>query len=177
MKPAVSLPLAALLLGVACSAPPAPPPAPPPPPALVPATPLGVVLVAYEDLRRDFAADQPERIVEKSAQLRDTAALLADGQAGKDDVVKGAAALAALPAPLDWKAARIAFGDLSRGVVAAATADSTLQPGRFLFECPMAQGYQRWVQLEAKMANPYMGLRMLECGLRLPVWSVAAPAP
>jgi len=147
----------------------------PPAPAVVaqvPPSPLGVVLVAYEDLRRDFAGDLGEHIAVKAAQLRDTAALLEGGQVGKDDVVKGAAALAALPAPLDWKAARIAFGDLSRGVVAATAADVTLQPGRFLFECPMARGYQRWVQLEEKMANPYMGLRMLACGTRPAVWGL-----
>jgi hypothetical protein len=28
----------------------------------------------------------------------------------------------------------------------------------------MAKGYKRWAQPEAKLANPYMGAKMLECG-------------
>jgi Cu(I)/Ag(I) efflux system membrane fusion protein len=31
----------------------------------------------------------------------------------------------------------------------------------------MAEGYRRWLQPEAKMANPYMGKRMLKCGSTL----------
>ncbi len=72
----------------------------------------------------------------------------------------------------DLVKARAAFGELSRAVVAVVAADPSLQPGRFLFQCPMAKGYQRWVQLEEKMANPYMGKRMLECGEVVSVWKV-----
>ena len=33
-----------------------------------------------------------------------------------------------------------------------------------MFACPMVQIYQKWVQREEKMATPYMGKKMLECG-------------
>lgn len=59
---------------------------------------------------------------------------------------------------------RKAFGEVSRHVVALLVAVPSLQQGRFVFSCPMAQGYQKWVQTKAQLENPYMGTRMLTCG-------------
>lgn len=59
---------------------------------------------------------------------------------------------------------RAAFGELSRPVVTLLTEQSTLARGRYVFKCPMAKGYQKWVQTSEKLENPYMGGRMLQCG-------------
>jgi Cu(I)/Ag(I) efflux system membrane fusion protein len=60
--------------------------------------------------------------------------------------------------------ARSAFGDLSRAFVQLLAAAPPLRQGRHIFECPMAEGYQKWVQVSSEMANPYMGKKMLKCG-------------
>ena len=36
----------------------------------------------------------------------------------------------------------------------------------------MVNGYKRWVQLQPTMANPYMGKRMLVCGVAVVPWKV-----
>jgi Cu(I)/Ag(I) efflux system membrane fusion protein len=59
---------------------------------------------------------------------------------------------------------RRTFGDLSRAVVSLLSEHSTLARGRYVFQCPMAQGYQKWVQTGERLENPYMGGRMLRCG-------------
>lgn len=141
--------------------------------ATVPTGPLGVVLQGYEELRRDLAADQVTTLPAIAARIQAAALQLqTEKKPAAEDLVKGAQALTALGATPDMKQARVAYGELSRGVVGAVAAEPALQAGRFLFECPMAKGYQRWVQLEEKMANPYMGKRMLECGTAVPAWKV-----
>ena len=59
---------------------------------------------------------------------------------------------------------RQTFGDLSRAVVTLLSEHRALTAGRYIFDCPMAQDYPKWVQLNEDMANPYMGQRMLRCG-------------
>lgn len=158
------------------------PSAPSTQPAVVPDNATGRLLAAYEAARAALAADDPAAVVVTADSLAAVAAAYAGP--GKADVDAGAAALAAVAFPevvaqnraaIDdaFAAARVAFGTVSRGVVAVVAADAALQPGRFLFECPMAQGYQRWVQLAPRMANPYMGQAMLECGTAVPAWRVA----
>jgi Cu(I)/Ag(I) efflux system membrane fusion protein len=64
----------------------------------------------------------------------------------------------------DIEAARVAFGEVSKPVVALVDSVADARQRYHEFECPMAKGYNRWVQRDAKMANPYMGTAMLECG-------------
>ena len=56
------------------------------------------------------------------------------------------------------------FGALSRAVVTLLSEHEALAHGRYVFQCPMAQGYQKWVQTAEELENPYMGGRMLRCG-------------
>ena len=71
---------------------------------------------------------------------------------------------------VDLEQSRRHFGSLSRELVAFA---STFQPARMsdgtlhLFRCPMAEdyGFDLWLQRGETLANPYMGQRMLECGM------------
>src|SRR5690606_34542035 len=60
--------------------------------------------------------------------------------------------------------ARKAYGDVSKHVMGLLVAFPSLTEGRVVYECPMATGYQKWVQPATVMANPYMGQRMLKCG-------------
>lgn len=64
--------------------------------------------------------------------------------------------------------AREAFGDLSKKYLALLVHDTELQEGGLIaFRCPMATGYQKWVQYDEPMMNPYMGKEMLECGSKV----------
>ena len=72
----------------------------------------------------------------------------------------------------DIEAVRLVFGQLSRGLVQLLVAEPALRQGRFLFECPMAKGYKRWVQTKEKLENPYMGGKMLGCGSLEKDWAV-----
>lgn len=150
------------------------PPVPAPPAAVVAVQPPGAtgdVLVAYEQLRTLLAADSVEGIGPIGTRLLTAAQIVAEKKgAGGAEVVAAVGPLSVVG--VDLVKARQAFGEISRGVVALIAADKTLQAGRFLFSCPMARGYQRWVQTAPKMANPYMGSRMLECGEAVAVWAV-----
>jgi len=64
----------------------------------------------------------------------------------------------------DLPAVRRAFGGLSQPLVALLGDDPSLANGRHVFECPMAEGYGRWVQPSAELSNPYMGSAMPTCG-------------
>jgi Cu(I)/Ag(I) efflux system membrane fusion protein len=140
-------------------------------------------LTRYEALRAALADDNAVVGTADLEALRTAvAALVAEKAAGAADLDKGVAGLtAAMTAAtkdaagalvVDTKAVRLAFGELSRGVVAVVAADNALQTGRFLFECPMARGYQRWVQTAPAMMNPYMGKRMLDCGSAVAAWRI-----
>lgn len=132
------------------------------------------VLDTYEQMRVLLASDSVAGIVVLAQRLGADAARvsLEPDRAGAREVVTATAALTAANTTVDLVKARLAFGEISRGVVALIAADPTLQGGRFLFSCPMAPGYQRWVQTAPRMANPYMGLRMLLCGELVAKWAV-----
>jgi Cu(I)/Ag(I) efflux system membrane fusion protein len=77
---------------------------------------------------------------------------------------EGIAAAAKLAAAQDIQVARQAFGDTSNSLVRLTGADTALSEGRHLFRCPMAEGYQHWIQTSKERKNPYMGQNMLACG-------------
>jgi len=64
----------------------------------------------------------------------------------------------------DIEAIRLTHGELSKSLVALVSASAPLREGRFVFECPMAKGYQKWIQREPSLRNPYFGAAMLTCG-------------
>lgn len=129
---------------------------------------LDGVLRAYETVRAALVDDAIATALEGAGAI-ETAATGAAGAAGAPiagmlrDVASTAGALKATSAS-DNDAVRKAFGEVSRGVVALTSTVPSLQKGRYLFECPMAQGYQRWVQPSDAIANPYMGKSMPKCG-------------
>ena len=70
----------------------------------------------------------------------------------------------------DLKTARSGFGTLSGGVVTRVKLDPALQTKWKLYQCPMAKGYQFWLQPEKEgtVKNPYMGSAMQTCGMGKP---------
>jgi hypothetical protein len=77
-----------------------------------------------------------------------------------------AAAAEALPqAGEELGAVRQKFANVSQHLVGVIAAEPSLAEGRYVFECPMVEGYQKWVQAKNEIANPYMGSAMLDCGM------------
>ncbi len=125
------------------------------------------VLDGYEAARASLADDRTEGLARIASQL----AASAKGAAAKappktrshlEELSLAASALE--KKSKDVEKARVAFGDVSRQFVALLVADPSLQKGLYIYECPMAEGYQKWIQRTARLANPYMGKKMLECG-------------
>ena len=126
------------------------------------------VLTHYEAIRALLVADTPAEIPEHARQLQAAAekagaAAPAAAKPHLQVIGKQAQALAALSTD-DLAPMRKAFGEVSRPVVAMMTEMPAMAEGYHMFECPMAEGYRRWVQEDATLANPYMGQEMPGCG-------------
>ncbi len=126
------------------------------------------MMKSYEKCRALLAADSSEGIVdcakgivEASKSAHASAPDAAHEHIGT--LVKAAEALAATPMD-DIEQVRVAFGDVSKSVVAMLTAAPEAGKEYHVFECPMAKGYKRWAQPGAALENPYMGGKMLSCG-------------
>jgi hypothetical protein len=127
---------------------------------------VAAVFNRYEEARALLAADQTEGLAAAAEAIGQSA------NAAKADVNEGAAAhlgMAAdeavkLAAASDLEQARLAFGEVSRHLVQAAVADASLATGRVALHCPMAKGYQHWIQTSEAVSNPYLGTAMLDCG-------------
>nr|MDQ3300496.1 efflux RND transporter periplasmic adaptor subunit [Myxococcota bacterium] len=89
-----------------------------------------------------------------------------------DCLAQAIAAGERLAAATDLVAARRAFGELNRFLIALAAADPRLQQGWHVFRCPMAEGFKKWFQRTAQKQNPYMGQAMPTCGSSS-TWGVA----
>lgn len=132
------------------------------------ATSLSEVLTSYERIRSLLAEDQVTEVSAAATALKNAARDAASKTpAAHGEHVRAIAAaadtLAATPTT-DEPALRRAFGEVSRSVVALIAADPKLAEGKHLFECPMTDGYKRWVQTSAEVSNPYMGKKMATCG-------------
>ncbi len=126
------------------------------------------VLRAYEKIRAILADDKTKDLAASAEELsKSSAAAAAQGSA---ESKKHFEALSKTASDLKEKSAagideaRLAYGEVSRHLVALLTADPSLRKGLHVFECPMAAGYKKWVQKDAKISNPYMGKKMPRCG-------------
>ncbi|MBW2507616.1 MAG: DUF3347 domain-containing protein [Deltaproteobacteria bacterium] len=122
---------------------------------------------AYEAVREALADDRSD-VTAKSEALADAARRGAAGAPEPlrdplEDLSSAADRLARVERG-DLDAAREAFGELSRALIALLSEDPSLQEGRYVYECPMVDGYKKWVQVSEGTSNPYMGRKMLECG-------------
>ena len=129
---------------------------------------LNRVLATYEQLRAQLARDEILPTT-GTAQTLDREARDASASVPQKlrpqllKLARAAQRLKEMPKQ-DASEVRRAFGQVSEPVVTVLVAEPSLQAGRYLFECPMAQGYKKWVQSSPRISNPYMGTRMLECG-------------
>jgi|GEM_PF-91312 len=151
--------------------------------------PLDDALTAYEDARELLAADELDGLPTRARRLAGTLALAL----GAAEAVDGAERPNVEPAiPYIAEArraaeglevaaadgldpAREAFSDVSRFLMAVAAADPELVAGRFVYSCPMTGGFNKWMQAEEEMENPYMGTAMLTCGSEAD-WTVGGVA-
>lgn len=130
--------------------------------------PVDAFLGAYEEARKLFVADQADGLIDAarrmaSAASEGTKAAPAEAQPHLQALVKASSDLeAALGQGIE--PGRKAYGEVSRHVVALLVSYPSLAAGRFVFQCPMAPGYRKWVQTDGKLQNPYMGQRMPACG-------------
>ena len=138
-------------------------------------------LDAYEVIRAALASDSPAPLAEASkligAALRKAETVEAEApEPIREHLARGAKAADALGDSVDVQQARERFSALSQHLVALAAADPAVAEGRHVFECPMWDGFSRWIQPSDKLENPYMGQKMLTCGSEQPWKAAAAPA-
>jgi Cu(I)/Ag(I) efflux system membrane fusion protein len=134
-----------------------------------------VVLGDYERIRDALAADDLEGAVSTAGELL---AHSADTLAGLPPSLVPArtrteSAAASLARADDLQEARSAFSFLSHGIIDLAEGDPGHFRSLYLFECPMVDGFNLWVQPSPELENPYMGTRMPGCGSRVPWEQVA----
>lgn len=129
---------------------------------------LDAALGAYERVRALLAADVTSGLLDEAQVLArhlDAAALrLPPGDEARRWL--GAAVLEAreLGDATSLPAARERFSHISARVVHLLAVDPELRGARTVFECPMVEGFNQWVQTSHEIMNPYMGASMLRCG-------------
>lgn len=149
------------------------------PPATLEA--LRTSLAAYEEARLLLAGDEIDGLGPRAGRLARSLEMAEQTFAGEPaDAVsrylaEASAAADALAEASDLEAAREAFGEVSRFLIALAAADPRLAEGRQVYECPMTDTFPKWLQPEGDLENPYMGQGMLSCGAESD-WTVPAPA-
>lgn len=130
---------------------------------------LKAALASYESARALLADDKTEGLAQAAVAIAEAARRAAVEAPQAIEVALAQLAEAAdqlkQSPPDDIAAVRLSFGELSRAVVSVLTEQPALAEGLFVMECPMAEGYKKWVQRESKVSNPYMGLQMPECGV------------
>ena len=132
------------------------------------ATFVATVMKPYEQCRSLLASDKGAGIADCANKM--TAAAKADqtnaSATAKPHLAAIATAAEALSktSPTDLDKLRVAYGNVSKPIVALLTAMPEVARDYHVFECPMAKGYKRWAQPDKKLANPYMGQSMLSCG-------------
>lgn len=135
---------------------------------------------AYEAARALLAQDAMEGLAARAGELKTALQQAAEATQGDGTPLtawlqQGADAAAHLASAKDAEAARQHFARVSEALIALASADPRLQEGWHVFECPMVDGVNQWLQREPKLENPYMGRRMLACGTPSD-WRAATPA-
>ena len=128
---------------------------------------LDDVAQAYEAMRKSLAEDKlsavPAEATALAGKARGVARTDEDHTAVLTQLATEAEALANVAGD-DPNSLRLGFGNVSKQFVALVETVPALKGKLHVFKCPMAAGYKKWVQQSAKLENPYMGQKMLECG-------------
>lgn len=125
--------------------------------------------VAAYDVVRGALAKDSEDITIPATKLADAARLASasapdSARQALEKLSSSAERLAGLDGS-DLRAARESFGEVSRLLIAVLSSEPSLQQSRQVYECPMAKGYKKWVQVSEGVSNPYMGSAMPRCGV------------
>ncbi|WP_205507633.1 efflux RND transporter periplasmic adaptor subunit [Myxococcus vastator] len=134
---------------------------------------------SYEAARALLARDAMDGLAARAGELQTALQQAAEATQGDGTPLaawlqQGAEAASRLASAKDAEAARQHFARVSEALIALASADPRLQEGWHVFECPMVDGVNQWLQREPTLENPYMGRRMLACGTPSE-WRAAAP--
>ena len=129
------------------------------------------VIAAYANVRAAFAADNLAGARKAAPAVAQKVRAAAAQWPATDKASCDALAAAAdkVTAATEIEAARLEFGAMSKALLTLVAAEGSLQHGLIAYRCPMAKGYQKWVQTGDAMANPYMGAKMLQCGGKTPL--------
>lgn len=143
---------------------PSPTPAPKDPPAV--ASSARKLVESYLVVQRKLAADDHKAAQGGFVQLK---ALASAPDLAGDAALKQrlSAAASAGAAAKDLEGDRVAFGMLSEALLEWLKSEGNPLPGSVrVAYCPMAMNGKgaRWLQTEAKIANPFYGSEMLTCG-------------
>jgi hypothetical protein len=129
---------------------------------------VGIALAEYESIRAALAKDSVAGIAASAQKVADAATKAGQHAEAKQrphlEGVATAAKALEEKAKGDIAEVRKQFGQLSQHLVGLISADPSLGKGLHVFECPMAEGYKKWIQPSAKIENPYMGKKMPQCG-------------
>jgi len=127
---------------------------------------IGEALTAYTAIHDVLVVDKTDRVAAAATKLAESAAKAGESAADavKPHYAELTKAAGELAKAADLEAVRLAFGEVSRHLVMIMEMSPELASAHHVFECPMAKGYKKWVQASAKLANPYMGSAMPECG-------------
>lgn len=123
---------------------------------------------SYEKIRALLAEDKLEGLTKEAERLaKFTTQAAGEAKSELKPRFRAAAEAAGKLRESDTLAkARRVFGNLSREFVEILKIEPVLARGRYVYECPMVkEGYPRWVQVEKKISNPYMGKAMSQCGV------------
>ena len=142
--------------------------------------PLTTALATYAEISQLLASDRVEGLSARATRLRQALELAAEaaGSNGRAaDLMDEAARVAgSLAETDDLDTARDAFAELNRVLLPVVGADPEIAAGWTVYECPMTDGFGRWMQpgSDEDLENPFMGQEMLMCGGAVG-WETAAP--
>ena len=119
---------------------------------------LAPIVAVYDELRAALAVDDFPSAKRHAATLQRTAAA-----ASLDTLAERAGRLSEQPAD-DAGGLRAEFSKVSESLVSTLAERPEVRTELFVFECPMVEGFGKWVQRSKDLQNPYMGKRMPTCG-------------
>jgi membrane fusion protein, copper/silver efflux system len=129
---------------------------------------LKEAMAAYEEVRAALAGDRLAAAADPARRLAkalDQAQDLVEEDPFREALAEGEGAADRLARARGLGKARDEFSAVSEVLVRMASCEPRLAAGWNLFECPMEEGFNRWMQTSTEAENPYMGTAMLACAV------------
>lgn len=126
---------------------------------------LRTAMAAYDRIRAGLAHDDTTGVSEAARTMSE--ALTSAGSSVRDgsktSFVEAAAAADKVSKSPGLDATRHAFADFNALLIPLVGSDARLTRSKHVFECSMFE-HAKWFQTDARIENPYMGIRMPGCG-------------